>query len=173
MELVATAQNIHQELDDSVHWCKGVREQDKSDDNRKFLVESKGFIERSVVNEDGEEGEDVEEVGLEKVNRGSSNRELKAYLRNSKQSRGVPETPMTKFMSQNSHNFLGLALLNQCVVDDNMLLPWHAEEVGIAMSASLTSVNDMELGKRKLQPLCKILNTSLQFPGFERRELVE
>jgi hypothetical protein len=40
LELVATAQDVHQELDDSVHWCKGVREEDETDYDGELLVEA-------------------------------------------------------------------------------------------------------------------------------------
>lgn len=80
---------------------------------------------------------------------------------------------MTKFMCKNCDYFLRLALLNESIVDDNMLLPWHAKEVSIAMSTSLTSINYVELGKRELQSFSKAFNTSLQVSRLERRELVE
>lgn len=80
---------------------------------------------------------------------------------------------MTKFVCKNCDYFLRLALLNESIVDDNMLLPWHAKEVSIAMSTSLTSINYVELGKRELQSFSKAFNTSLQVSRLERRELVE
>lgn len=86
---------------------------------------------------------------------------IMAYLRNSKQSCCVSKTPMTKLVSQNSNNLLGFALLNQGIIDDNMLLPWHTKEIGITMSASLASINDVKLGERELQSLGKILNAGL------------
>jgi hypothetical protein len=64
LELVAATEDIHQQLDDSVHWGKGVREEDESDYDWELLMEAKGFIERSVVDEYREKGEDVEEMGL-------------------------------------------------------------------------------------------------------------
>ena len=85
----------------------------------------------------------------------------------------MSQTPMTKFMCKNCDYFLRLALLNESIVDDNMLLPWHAKEVSIAMSTSLTSINYVELGKRELQSFSKAFNTSLQVSRLERRELVE
>ena len=40
LELVATAQDVHQELDDSVHWCKGVGEENETDYDGELLVEA-------------------------------------------------------------------------------------------------------------------------------------
>lgn len=85
----------------------------------------------------------------------------------------MSETPVTKFVSQNSNNLLGFALLNQGIVDDNMFLPWHSEEISVAVSTSLATIDDMELGKWKLQSLCKTLNPSLQVARFEGRKLIE
>jgi hypothetical protein len=67
LELIATAQDVHQELDDGIHWCKGVGEENESDYDREFLVEAKGFVKGSVVDEYREEGEDVEEMGLKEL----------------------------------------------------------------------------------------------------------
>lgn len=61
------AQNVHQQLHRSVHGCEGVREEDEANDDGKLLVEAERLVEGSIVNEDGEEGEDVECVELEHV----------------------------------------------------------------------------------------------------------
>ena len=76
-------------------------------------------------------------------------------------------------MCKNGHDFLGFALLDQGVVNDNVLLPRHTKKVRIAVSASLTSINNIELMKRELQALSQALNTSLQVARLERRKLVE
>jgi len=62
-------------------------------------VEAKGFIEGSIVDEYREESEDVEEMSLKLVNRRPLSLDSGFYLRNAKQSRGVTQAPMTKFMS--------------------------------------------------------------------------
>ena len=80
---------------------------------------------------------------------------------------------MAKFVSKNSDNLLGLALLDQGIVDDNVLLPWHTEEIGITVSTSLAAINNIELVKRELQAFSKALNTSLQVARLEGRKLVE
>jgi len=85
----------------------------------------------------------------------------------------MPETPVTKLMCQYRNNFLCLALLNQGVINHNMLLPWHAKEISIAVSTSLATINNIKLMKRELQPISKSLNTSLQVARLERRQLVE
>jgi hypothetical protein len=40
LEFVAPAEDIHEELDDCVHWCESVREEDESYYDRKFGVEA-------------------------------------------------------------------------------------------------------------------------------------
>jgi hypothetical protein len=64
LEFVSAAEDVHQELDDCVHGCKGIREEDESNYDGEFLMESEGLVEGFVVDEDREEGEDVEEMGL-------------------------------------------------------------------------------------------------------------
>lgn len=76
-------------------------------------------------------------------------------------------------MSQNGSDFLGFALLDQGIIDDNVLLPWQAKEVGVAMRASLASVNDIQFGKGKLELRGQCLHRCLEFAGFQRGELVE
>lgn len=85
----------------------------------------------------------------------------------------MPKTPVAKFVCEHGYNFLRLALLNQGVVDDNMLFPWHAKEVRITVSTSLTTINDIQFMKWELQSLGKALNTGLQVAWLEGRELVE
>ena len=68
LELVATAEDVHQQLDDCVHWCQSVREEDESDYDGELFVEAEGLVEGLVVNEYGEESENVEEMGLHSVN---------------------------------------------------------------------------------------------------------
>ena len=67
LEFEFPAQNVHQQLHHSIHGCEGVREEDEANDDGELLVEAEGLVEGSVVNEDGEEGEDVECVELENV----------------------------------------------------------------------------------------------------------
>ena len=67
LELELSAQNVHQQLHHRVHWGEGVREEDEANDDREFLVEAEGLVEGAVVDEDREEGEDVECMELENV----------------------------------------------------------------------------------------------------------
>ena len=64
LELVAPGEDVHQQLDHGVHGGEGVGEEDEADDDGHFGVEAEGAVEGFVVDEDGEEGEDVEEVDL-------------------------------------------------------------------------------------------------------------
>lgn len=64
LELEATAENVHHELNDGIHGPQHVREENESDDDRVLLDEAKVGIERVVVDEDRKECEDVEEMDL-------------------------------------------------------------------------------------------------------------
>lgn len=66
MELVLSAQDVHQKLDNCVHWRKSIREEDEPNDDWELVMESEGLVEGLVVDEDGEEGKNVEEMGLRK-----------------------------------------------------------------------------------------------------------
>lgn len=67
LELVAPREDVHQQLDHRVHGRQSVREEDEADDDGHLRVEAEGAVEGLVVDEDGEEGEDVEEVDLGKL----------------------------------------------------------------------------------------------------------
>ena len=67
LELVTTAENVHQKLDDSIHGTEDVREEQETNDDGMLLMEAKVGIQRAVVDKDREEGEDVEEVDLDTV----------------------------------------------------------------------------------------------------------
>lgn len=85
----------------------------------------------------------------------------------------MSQAPVTEFVCENRNDLLCLAFLNQRVVDNDMLLPRQAEEVGVAVCTSLTSINNIELMKRELQAVSQSLNADLQVARLERRELVE
>lgn len=72
LELVAPREDVHQQLDHGVHGRQGVGEEDEADDDGHFGVEAEGAVEGLVVDEDGKEGEDVEEVDLGIVNMSST-----------------------------------------------------------------------------------------------------
>ena len=63
LELVGAGEDVHEELDDGVEGRQEVGEEDEADDDG-LRGEGKGVVERGVVDEDGEEGEDVDEVEL-------------------------------------------------------------------------------------------------------------
>ena len=67
LEFEFSAQNVHQQLHHRIHGCESVREEDKPNDDGEFLVEAKGLVEGTVVDEDREEGEDVECMELKHV----------------------------------------------------------------------------------------------------------
>lgn len=64
LELVGAGEDVHEELDDGVERGEEVREEDEADDDG-LRGEGEGVVEGGVVDEDGEEGEDVDEVELE------------------------------------------------------------------------------------------------------------
>ena len=65
LEFVTAAEDVHEQLDDCIHWCQSIREEDESDNDGELFVETKGLVEGLVVDENREEGEDVEEMGLQ------------------------------------------------------------------------------------------------------------
>lgn len=64
LEFKFTAQNVHQELDHSVHRCQSIRKQEESDHDGLFVVETERLVQRLVVDEDREKRKDVEHVRL-------------------------------------------------------------------------------------------------------------
>lgn len=65
LELELAGQDVHAELEEHVHGGEGVGEEEEADDDGVFGEEAEGRVEGVVVDEDGEESEDVENVGLE------------------------------------------------------------------------------------------------------------
>lgn len=100
-------------------------------------------------------------------------RRTSTYLRNTKETGGVAQTPVTQLVGKNSGNLLCVALLNQSVIDDNVLLPGHAEEVGIAVRAPLATINNKQLRQRKLEIRSESFHLGLERTGFQGSELVE
>lgn len=76
-------------------------------------------------------------------------------------------------MSENSYDLLRFTLFNQGVVDNNVLLPWETEKVGIAVCASLASINDVQRFERKLESGGQCFNAGLKFARLEWGQLVE
>lgn len=98
---------------------------------------------------------------------------MASYLVDAKQLRGVPLLPVAQLVRQHGDDLLGLALLNQRVVDDNVLLPRQAEEVRVAVGAALAPVDDVQLVQRELEALRQGLDAVLELALLERRQLVE
>ena len=141
-ELEFAGQDVHEELDDGVHGREGVGEENEADDDGALGVEAERGVERAVVDEDGEEGEDVEHVELA-LSDCAEQSCGETYLSNGHQLSRVRETPMAELMAEDSDHFLRIALLDQSVIDDDMLLPWQTKKVCIAVSAPLAAVNDI------------------------------
>lgn len=175
LELVLAAEDVHAQLDQHVHRGQHIREQDESDDDGPHCGESEVRVQRLVVNEDREQGEDVEEVELRQLADGQSKHQVQvpAYLRNAKQSGSVAQTPVAQFMGQDSGDLLRFALLNQGVIDNDVLLPGHAKEVSIAVCASLAAVDDEQLSQRELKLGRESFDLSLQVTGFQRSKFIE
>lgn len=65
-ELPLAGEHVDQKVDEGVHGRQGIVEEDETDDDGVLRVESERLVERSIVDEDGEESKNLEEVGLEK-----------------------------------------------------------------------------------------------------------
>lgn len=94
-------------------------------------------------------------------------------LRNEKQLGRVSHLPVTQLVGKHGLNLLGVRLLDQRVVDDNLLLPWQASEVGIAVGAALAAVNDLQFREREVEALGKSFDSVFERTGLERGKLVE
>lgn len=113
------------------------------------------------------------ELGQLAVDQYSEGPSTPAYLRNAEQTGSVAQAPVAQLVGQNSGDFLRVALLNQSVVDNDVLLPGHAKEVGIAVCASLAAVNDEQLSQGEFELGREPFNLSLQITGFQRSKFVE
>lgn len=85
----------------------------------------------------------------------------------------MTKLPVTQFVSENSNNLIRLALLNESIVDDNVLLPGETKEIGVGVGASLASINDIELVKGELEASSESFNLGLELTILKRRQLVE
>lgn len=94
-------------------------------------------------------------------------------LRDKKQLGRVSHLPVTQLVGKHGLNLLGVRLLDQSVVDDNLLLPGQTSEVGIAVGAALAAVNDLQLREREVQALGKSFDSVFERAGLERGKLVE
>lgn len=110
-----------------------------------------------VVDEDGEKSEHVEQV----------------HLRNEQQLGRVSHLPVTQLVSKNGLDLLGIRLLNQSIVDNNLLLPGQTGEVGVAVSTTLAAIDDLQFREREFETLSKSLDGDLERAGLERSKLVK
>lgn len=85
----------------------------------------------------------------------------------------MAQAPVAKLVGENSNDLLGLALLDQSVVDDNVLLPGKTKEVGIAVGAALASINDVELVEGEVEFLGETLDLRLELALLQGGQLVE
>jgi hypothetical protein len=85
----------------------------------------------------------------------------------------VTKLPVTQLVRKNGNDLLGLALLNQSIVDNNVLLPGETKEIGVGVGTSLASINDVELVQGELEACGKRFNLGLELTVLERRQLVE
>lgn len=67
LELELAREHVHEQLDDGVHGRQGVGEEDEADDDGVRVVEAERGVQRPVVDEDGEQAEDVKQVGLKQL----------------------------------------------------------------------------------------------------------
>ena len=80
---------------------------------------------------------------------------------------------MAELVRENRDNLLGFAFLNEGVVDDDVLLPWEAKEVGVAVGTSLASINNVELLEREVETRSQSLDAGFECARIQRGELVE
>lgn len=64
LELVAARKDVLEQRDGHIHGRQRVGEEDEADDDGVLVDEAEVGVEGVVVDEDGEQGEDVEEVDL-------------------------------------------------------------------------------------------------------------
>lgn len=157
LKLKLARQHVEGELKDSVHGRERVGEEDEANDNGVDGVEAKRRVQRTVVDEDGEEAENIQQV----------------HLRNAKELGGVAELPVSEFVGENGEDFVRLALLKKSIVDDNVLLPRKTVEKGVRVGAALAAVDDVELGEGELEAIGEGVDLGLELAVLERRELVE
>lgn len=85
----------------------------------------------------------------------------------------MTKAPVAELVCENGHDLLGFTLLDEGVVDDDVLLPWQTKEVGVAVGASLASINDVELLEREVETRSQPFDAGLECSRIQRRELVE
>ena len=107
------------------------------------------------------------------VRNGHGNKVLRTYLLDGKLLGGVSLLPVAKLVGEDGNDLLDLALLNQGVKDDNVLAPGKAVKVGVAMRATLGTVDNIEVLEGELESCSESLHLSLELSILKRRELVK
>lgn len=156
-KLHSSSHDVHEKLDDRIRGCQNFVEENESNHDRSLATEAKGIVQRVVVDEDREKSEHVEQV----------------HLRDEKQLGCVSHLPVTQLVGENSLDLLGVRLLNQCIVNDNLLLPGQTGEVSIAVSTTLATIDDLQFRKGEVEALSKSFDSVLEWAGLERSKLVE
>ena len=97
----------------------------------------------------------------------------RSYLSNAEKLGGVVQAPVTKLVAQHGNNLFRLALLEQSVVDDNVLLPRQTVKVRVAVGTALAAIDNMQIREWELELLGEVLNASLDSTRLQRRQLVK
>ncbi len=87
--------------------------------------------------------------------------------------RRMSHFPMTQLMRKHRNHFFLFALLNQCVVEHNLLLPWKAGEIRVAVRRARAAVDDLQLAERKGETCGEGLDGVFERAGLERGEFIE
>ena len=86
---------------------------------------------------------------------------------------GMPHFPVAQLMRQHGYHLLLLALLDQRVEQDNLLLPRQTREVGIAVRAPFAPVDDLQLAERELEVLRERIDGGLEVARLQGSEFIE
>lgn len=85
----------------------------------------------------------------------------------------MAQTPVTELVAQDGDHLLWLALLQEGIINDNVLLPGQTIEVSIAVGTALAAIDDVQLREWELEFLGEVLDTSLDLTRLQRGQLVE
>lgn len=149
--------NIHQQLHHRVRRAEHLIEQNKPNHHRPLHREPERPVQTVVPNENTEQAEHPEE--------------MRARYRQERG--GVSHLPVPQLVREDSLNLRNRRLLDQRVVNDDLLLPGQAGEVGVAVRAPLTPIDDLQLRERELETLRQPFDFVFERAGLEGREFVE
>lgn len=120
-------------------------------------VKAKGGEEGLVVDEDGEDGEGEEEVGLG----------------DEEEAGGVGKVPVAELVGEDGLDLGGGALVEEGVVEDDLLGPGQAVEVGVRVRRALAAVDDVQVLEREAELSCEGLDARAHLAVGQLGELVE